>query len=95
MPASLFARQQVLTYYALQFEKAFVINLPERTDKLDNFAVVSSLTGFTAEVIEGVKGAQVHTKALPALAGLPTVRQKYHVIVWPTLSAYAGQRSTR
>lgn len=56
-----------------QFQKVFVINLHSRPDKLDQFALVSSLTGFTADVIEGVKGAEVQNKALPALAGLPNV----------------------
>lgn len=58
-----------------KFEKVFVINLPERTDKLDNLAVASSLTGFQFDIIEGVKGAEVQDKALPALVGLPEVRQ--------------------
>ena len=57
-----------------QFEKVFVINLPERSDKLDQFAIVSSLTGFKADVIEGVKGSEVKNKSLPALEGLPKVR---------------------
>ncbi len=69
-----FPKQQEPIPDTLQFEKTFIINLPERTDKLDNFAVASSLTGFSAEVIEGVKGAEVQNKALPALSGLPEVR---------------------
>ena len=56
----------------LQFQKIFVINLPERTDKLDQFVIVSSLADITADVIEGVKGKDVQNKSLPALEGLPT-----------------------
>ena len=68
--------QPLLTCSPRQFEKVFVINLPERTDKLDQFAIVSSLTGFKADVIEGVKGSEVKNKSLPALEGLPIVRAR-------------------
>ena len=64
----------LLTEPSLQFQKVFVINLPERTDKLDQFAIISSLTGFKADVIEGVKGSEIENKSLPALEGLPEVR---------------------
>ena len=57
----------------MQFQNVFVINLPERPDKLDQFALVTSLTGITADVIEGVKGKDVVNKSLPALEGLPDV----------------------
>ena len=66
--------QRVLTSSPPQFQKVFVINLPERPDKLDQFAIVSSLTGFKADVIEGVKGSEIMNKSLPALEGLPDVR---------------------
>ncbi|KAL9131695.1 MAG: hypothetical protein Q9217_000436 [Psora testacea] len=55
----------------LGFQKVFVINLPERSDKLDAFTLAASLTGFSAEVLEGVKGADVANKTLPSLEGLP------------------------
>lgn len=56
-----------------QFERIFVINLPERYDKLDAFSLAASLTGFTHDVIEGIKGSTVVNKTLPALEGLPQV----------------------
>jgi hypothetical protein len=65
----------------LQFQKIFVINLPERTDKLDAFSIVSSLTGFAVKVIEGVKGQDVQNKSLPALEGLPTAEAGRNNIV--------------
>ncbi|KAL2039400.1 hypothetical protein N7G274_007672 [Stereocaulon virgatum] len=65
----------------LGFQKIFVINLPERTDKLDTFSVVSSLTGFAVEVIKGVKGRDVQNKSLPALEGLPTAEAGRNNIV--------------
>ena len=51
----------------------FVLNLAERPDKLDAFALASTLTGFTAEIIQGVRGEEVVNKALPSLEGLPEV----------------------
>ncbi|KAL8787075.1 MAG: hypothetical protein Q9213_002417 [Squamulea squamosa] len=57
----------------LGFERVFVINLPERYDKLDAFTLASSLTGFTHEVIEGIKGVTVVNKTLPSLDHLPEV----------------------
>ena len=63
----------MLTVAALQFEKLFIINLPERFDKLDAFVLASSLTGFEFDVIEGVKGKDVSNKTLRTLEGLPKV----------------------
>lgn len=63
----------LLTCLALQFQKVFVLNLAERPDKLDAFALASTLTGFTAEIIRGVRGEEVVNKALPSLEGLPEV----------------------
>ena len=54
-----------------QFQKVFVLNLPERPDKLDAFSLTSSLTGFNADIIQGVKGKDVANKTLPSLEGLP------------------------
>ncbi|KAL6720928.1 hypothetical protein ACLMJK_000027 [Lecanora helva] len=55
----------------LGFEKVFVVNLPSRPDKLDAFALISSLTGFKVDVIDGVLGQEVLNKSLPALEGIP------------------------
>ncbi|KAL8702309.1 MAG: hypothetical protein Q9201_004479 [Fulgogasparrea decipioides] len=55
----------------LGFEKVFVINLPERYDKLDAFSIAASLTGFTHEVMEGIKGSTVVNKTLPTLDNVP------------------------
>ncbi|KAL9600029.1 MAG: hypothetical protein Q9179_003356 [Wetmoreana sp. 5 TL-2023] len=57
----------------LGFEKVFVINLPERYDKLDAFSIAASLTGFTHEVMEGIKGSTVVNKTLPTLDNVPEV----------------------
>ncbi|KAL8765674.1 MAG: hypothetical protein Q9209_007312 [Squamulea sp. 1 TL-2023] len=71
----------------LQFERVFVINLPERYDKLDAFTLASSLTGFTHEVIEGIKGATVVNKTLPSLDHLPKVANPHSL---PGASANLG-----
>ena len=63
----------LLTYPTSQFQKVFVLNLAERPDKLDAFALASTLTGFKAEIIQGVRGEEVVNKALPSLEGLPEV----------------------
>ncbi|KAL8849071.1 MAG: hypothetical protein Q9221_005915 [Calogaya cf. arnoldii] len=65
----------------LGFERVFVINLPERYDKLDAFTLASSLTGFSNEVIEGVKGATIVNKTLPSLDNLPKKERSRNNIV--------------
>ncbi|KAI4101041.1 MAG: hypothetical protein LQ339_005269 [Xanthoria mediterranea] len=65
----------------LQFERVFVINLPERHDKLDAFSLASSLTGFSHEVIEGIKGVTVVNKTLPTLDNLPKKERSRNNIV--------------
>ncbi|KAL8950573.1 MAG: hypothetical protein Q9222_003407 [Ikaeria aurantiellina] len=55
----------------LGFERVFVINLPERHDKLDAFSLAASLTDFTYDVVNGIRGDTVVNKTLPALDGLP------------------------
>ncbi|KAL8725454.1 MAG: hypothetical protein Q9166_007348 [cf. Caloplaca sp. 2 TL-2023] len=65
----------------LGFERVFVINLPERYDKLDAFSLASSLTGFTHDVIEGIKGETVTNKTLPTLDNLPQKERSRNNIV--------------
>ncbi|KAL8926577.1 MAG: hypothetical protein Q9208_002904 [Pyrenodesmia sp. 3 TL-2023] len=65
----------------LGFERIFVINLPERYDKLDAFSLAASVTGFTHDVIEGIKGSTVVNKTLPALEGLPKKERARNNIV--------------
>ncbi|KAI4195109.1 MAG: hypothetical protein LQ350_007387 [Teloschistes chrysophthalmus] len=60
----------------LGFERVFVINLPERYDKLDAFSLAASLTGFKHDVIEGIKGATIVNKTLPSLENLPPLIQR-------------------
>ena len=57
------------------------MNLPERPDKLDAFSLSSSLTGFNAELLPGVKGEQVPNKSLPSLKGLPEKESERNNIV--------------
>lgn len=54
-----------LTVRPRQFGKVFVINLKDRTDKLDAFTLAASLTGFDVDVIEGVRGVDIALKAMP------------------------------
>ena len=54
-----------------QFQKIFVVNLPERPDKLDAFTVASSVSGIRAEVLEGVHGQEISNKTLPSTDKLP------------------------
>ncbi|KAL9609482.1 MAG: hypothetical protein Q9167_005747 [Letrouitia subvulpina] len=65
----------------LGFEKVFVINLPERFDKLDAFSLAASVTGFTHGVVAGVKGTDVVNKTLPSLDGLPKTERARNNIV--------------
>ncbi|KAK8017041.1 hypothetical protein PG993_015230 [Apiospora rasikravindrae] len=49
----------------LGFEKVFVINLPDRTDKRDALSLVGTLTGIKLEWVRALRGADVSDKALP------------------------------
>ncbi|KAL9610295.1 MAG: hypothetical protein Q9167_004986 [Letrouitia subvulpina] len=51
----------------LGFEKVYVINLPNRTDKLDAIRLSASVTGFNFEVIKAVNGKDMSPKALPGV----------------------------
>ena len=50
----------------------FVINLKDRTDKLDSIQLAASLTGFNLDVIEGVRGTEISNKSMPP-NGVPDV----------------------
>ncbi|KAK6829552.1 glycosyltransferase family 25 protein [Apiospora arundinis] len=54
-----------VTNETLGFSKIFVIGLPERTDKRDALVLTSSLTGFSVEFVDGVRGDSVPEKAIP------------------------------
>ncbi|MCJ1266667.1 hypothetical protein MMC22_006552 [Lobaria immixta] len=54
----------------LGFGKVFVINMKERTDKLDAVVMSASLTGFHVDAIEGVIGMEVSNRSLP-IDGVP------------------------
>jgi len=49
----------------LGFEKIFVLNLPERTDKRDAMSLAAALTNISVEYIDGVRGDEVVNKSLP------------------------------
>jgi len=44
-----------------------VIDLPNRADKLELFSLVSSVSGFNLDILEGVKGENMNNKTLSAL----------------------------
>ncbi|KAI9049405.1 hypothetical protein LZ554_006439 [Drepanopeziza brunnea f. sp. 'monogermtubi'] len=54
-----------VTNATLGFERVFAIGLAERSDKRDALALISSLTGFKIEWVDGVRGESVVDKALP------------------------------
>lgn len=49
-----------------QFEKVFVINLPERTDRRDVMTLATALSDIGVTWINGIMGSTVSTKVLPA-----------------------------
>lgn len=57
--------QQFFELIILQFGKVFVINLPERTDKLDAITLSAAITEFDFDVVKGVKPSEVADKAIP------------------------------
>jgi len=48
-----------------QFQKIFVIGLPERTDKRDSLSLAASFSGIDFEWIDGVQGKEIPSKAHP------------------------------
>ncbi|KAI1340649.1 glycosyltransferase family 25 protein [Xylariaceae sp. FL0016] len=54
-----------VTNSTLGFSKVFVVGLPERTDKRDALTLLSAVTGFDIEWVDGVKGESVSDKAIP------------------------------
>ena len=51
---------------ALQFQKVFVVNIPERTDRRDAMALAAALSEIDVTWVDGVMGADVTNKVLPA-----------------------------
>lgn len=49
----------------LGFQKVFAIGLPERSDKRDALTLISSLTGFKIDWVDGIRGETVVDKAVP------------------------------
>lgn len=49
----------------LGFQKVFVVNLPERTDKRDAMSLISALTNIKLTWTNALRGATVPDKALP------------------------------
>jgi hypothetical protein len=59
---------QKLTFLPLtQFEKIFVVGLPERTDRRDGFVLSAALSNMDIELVDGVHGEAVPNKAIPAV----------------------------
>lgn len=56
---------ELVTNNTLDFQKIFAVGLPERSDKRDALTLISSLTGFNVDWIDGVRGQSVPDKALP------------------------------
>jgi hypothetical protein len=49
----------------LGFEKVYVVNLPERSDKRDALSLIAALTGIKLHWTRAIKGSNVPDKALP------------------------------
>lgn len=49
----------------LGFQKVFVINLPDRTDKRDALSLIGTLTGIKLDWVRALRGVDVPDKALP------------------------------
>ncbi|PBP20863.1 hypothetical protein BUE80_DR008440 [Diplocarpon rosae] len=64
-PSSPITEPGLVTNATLGFERVFAVGLAERSDKRDALTLISSLTGFRINWIEGVRGESVVDKALP------------------------------
>ena len=49
----------------IQFSNIFLLNLPARTDHRDAMLLTATVSNFTFERVDGVKGENVLDKALP------------------------------
>ena len=52
-----------------QFEKIFVLSMPERHDKRDALSLSASLSNIDFEWIDGVDGSSISRKSRPAQVG--------------------------
>jgi len=57
----------------VQFEEAYMISLPNRTDKRDAFAVQAALSRISYTHVDGVDGSKVPAKAIPHVRRLRRV----------------------
>lgn len=60
--------------FCAQFEKIFVVGLPERTDRRDGLTFQADLSNLEISFIDGVKGDQIATKAVPVEEGGRTIK---------------------
>lgn len=49
----------------LGFQKVYVVNLPERTDKRDALSLIGALTNVKLDWVKAIRGSDVPDKALP------------------------------
>lgn len=56
---------------AAQFQKIFILSMPNRSDKRDALSLSAYLTGLDIEFIDGVNGSLVSERAYPLVGALP------------------------
>jgi hypothetical protein len=49
----------------VQFQKLFVINMPERTDRRDAVSLAAAVSNMNVEFVMGVRGESIPEEALP------------------------------
>lgn len=49
----------------MQFEKIYVINLPERSDRRDSITLSAALSNIDIEIVDAVRGENVLDKVIP------------------------------
>jgi GR25 family glycosyltransferase involved in LPS biosynthesis len=49
----------------LKFEKIYVVNLPERSDRRDSIILSAALSNIDIEIVDAVRGENVLEKAIP------------------------------
>lgn len=64
-------------FHPLQFEKIFVISLPDRTDKQDTISLQARLSNISFDFVTGIDGSKIPAKALPYACTLYPFQHSY------------------
>jgi hypothetical protein len=83
------------TKESIQFEKVFIVGLPEREDKFDSNTIASSLTGFKFTPMPGIRGKDVSLVSLPPVCLVYNVGLDHQPNETTDIRSQKGRRNHR